>query len=154
MGKRIQRNFNIKSYKSLKGSDLSMQKTLVLIKPDAMKKGVSSKIIDRIKESFKIVEMKSMTLSKELANEHYHHVRTIPVFDEMIEFMTSSPILAMIVEGEDVISKLRAMVGKTRGAEAGTIRGDFGSDGYRNLIHASDSIENAEIEIKRFFKEE
>ena len=60
----------------------------------------------------------------------------------------------MIVEGEDVISKLRAMVGKTRGAEAGTIRGDFGSDGYRNLIHASDSIENAEIEIKRFFKEE
>lgn len=131
-----------------------MERTLIFLKPDAIQKGVATRIIDRIKERFKITKTKEMTISKELATEHYSHVKHIPCFDEMMDFITSSYVQMMIVEGENVISELRAMIGKTRGAEAGTIRGDFGSDGYRNLIHASDSVENAEIEIKRFFKEE
>lgn len=132
-----------------------MEKTLVLLKPDAVRRKIVGEIITRFeKKNFRIAELKMMQLSKEVAETHYAHVRSESIYQDMIDFITSGPVVALIIEGDRVIQTIRNMLGKTSSFDSppGTIRGDYGSHRFENLIHASDSPESAEIEIKRFFE--
>lgn len=132
-----------------------MEKTLVLIKPDGMEN--IDKIIEILyKNGLKIDEYKIMQLDDEIIKEHYGHVMDRPFFPALKEFMTSSPIAAMILTGENAVLKTREIIGKTNSKEAaeGTVRNLYGTDSTKNAIHASDSVENAEIEINRFFRRE
>lgn len=129
-----------------------MEQTLVLIKPDAMRK------IEYILEIFyrnnlKIDQFKVMTLTDDIINEHYAHVLDKPFFPELKKFMTSAPIVAMVLTGNNAVAKVREIIGKTNPKEAsrGTIRNMYGTDQTMNAVHASDSAENAQIEINRFF---
>jgi nucleoside-diphosphate kinase len=136
---------------------ITKQKTLVIIKPDGIQKNIIGEIISRIeKKGLKILNMKMMKLSRELAEKHYEEHRNKPFFKSLVNFITSAPIIVMIVEGEDVISIFRSMMGPTdpKNAEPGTIRGDYGTDIEKNIIHGSDSIESARREIDLFFPEE
>ncbi|MCX4266143.1 MAG: nucleoside-diphosphate kinase [Firmicutes bacterium] len=132
-----------------------MERTYIMLKPDALKRGVAGEIISRIeRKGYKIVEAKTMQLGEEILKEHYAHIADKPFFPELVEYMTSGPVLAMIVEGPDVVLGMRILMGATKFEEAapGTIRGDYAFCTTENLIHGSDSVENAEIEIKRFFR--
>ena len=136
---------------------ITKQKTLVIIKPDGIQKNIIGEIISRIeKKGLKILNMKMMKLSRELAEKHYEEHRNKPFFKSLVNFITSAPIIVMIVEGEDVISIFRSMMGPTdpKNAAPGTIRGDYGTDIERNIIHGSDSIESAKREVDLFFPEE
>lgn len=131
-----------------------MERTLVFLKPDAVKRKLIGEILTRFeKRDLKIADMKMMTMTEELAKEHYGHVSHESIYGDMIEFITSGPIVAIIIEGENVIKIVRSMLGnrKTYDSPPGTIRGDLGSHDFENLIHASDSVRNAEVEIERFF---
>ena len=131
-----------------------MQKTYIMLKPDSYKRKLIGKIINRIEEKgYQITNMKMMNLDEEILKEHYSHLVDKPFFPEIVEFMTSAPVVGMIVEGPDVIEGMRLLMGPTKWYEAtlGTIRGDYANNTTENLIHGSDSNENAEIEIKRFF---
>jgi len=131
-----------------------MEKTYIMLKPDALKRKLVGEIIARIeKKGFSIVDMKMMTLSEEILKEHYAHIADKPFFPELVEYMTSGPVIAMIVEGDEVVKGMRKIMGATKWLEAepGTIRGDYAFSTTENLIHGSDSPENAQIEIKRFF---
>jgi len=134
-----------------------IEKSLVLIKPDGVQRKLIGKIITRLEnKGLKIVAMKYLQVSDELAKKHYsvHEGKTF--FDSLIEFITSSPIVAMVLEGENAISLIRKIVGATKPEESlpGTIRGDYAISTQHNLIHASDSIESSNYEISNFFKEE
>lgn len=125
-----------------------------MLKPDALKRGLMGEIIARIeKKGYKIAAAKTMQLDAEILKEHYAHLTDKPFFPELVDYMTSGPVLAMIVEGQDVVLGMRILMGATKFEEAapGTIRGDYAFCTTENLIHGSDSKENAEIEIKRFF---
>jgi nucleoside-diphosphate kinase len=131
-----------------------MERTLVILKPDAVRRKLVGEIISRFeKKNLTIAQIKVMNIEEDVAREHYAHVRKYPIFEDMIKYMTSGPVVAMIITGDNVISTVRSMMGKTSCFESapGTIRGDFGFHSFENLIHASDSVESAEIEIKRFF---
>ena len=130
-----------------------MERTYIMLKPDALKRGVAGEIISRIeRKGYKIVEAKTMQLGEAVLKEHYAHIADKPFFPELVEYMTSGPVLAMIVEGPDVVLGMRILMGATKfEAAPGTIRGDYAFCTTENLIHGSDSVENAEIEIKRFF---
>jgi nucleoside-diphosphate kinase len=131
-----------------------MERTYIMLKPDALKRKLSGEIISRIeRKGFNIVDMKMMTLNEEILKEHYAHLVDKPFFPELVEYMTSGPVLGMIVEGDDIVQGMRNVMGATKWLEAdpGTIRGDYANSTTENLIHGSDSVENAEIEIKRFF---
>lgn len=132
-----------------------MERTYIMLKPDALKRGVAGEIISRIeRKGYKIAEAKTVMLTEEILKEHYAHIADKPFFPEVVEYMVSGPVLAMIVEGPDVVQGMRILMGATKWEEAapGTIRGDYAFCTSENLIHGSDSVENAEIEIKRFFK--
>ncbi len=132
-----------------------MERTYIMLKPDALKRGVAGEIISRIeRKGYKIAEAKTIMLTEEILKEHYAHIADKPFFPEVVEYMVSGPVLAMIVEGPDVVQGMRILMGATKWEEAapGTIRGDYAFCTSENLIHGSDSVENAEIEIKRFFK--
>ncbi len=131
-----------------------MERTYIMLKPDALKRSLIGEIICRIeKKGYKIVDIKMMTLNEAILNKHYSHIADKPFFPEIITYMTSGPVLAMIVEGENAVAGMRILMGATKFEEAvsGTIRGDYAMSTSENIIHGSDSIENAEIEIKRFF---
>ena len=131
-----------------------MERTYIMTKPDAYERGLIGRIITRIEEkNYKITDMKMMHLNEEILKEHYAHLLDKPFFPEIVEYMTSGPVVGMIVEGNGVVDAMRKMMGPTDSLEAnpGTIRGDFANSKSENIIHGSDSIENAEIEIKRFF---
>lgn len=131
-----------------------MQKTYIMLKPDAIKRGLMGKIISRIEDKgFKIVDAKMFTLTQVQLEEHYAHLKDKPFFGDIVAYMTSGPVLGMIVEGDDVILGMRKIMGATKwlDAEAGTIRGDFACNTTQNLIHGSDAEETAAAEIKRFF---
>lgn len=131
-----------------------MDRTYIMLKPDALKRGLIGEILTRIeKKGYKIAEAKTMQLDADILKEHYAHLTDKPFFPELVEYMTSGPVLAMIVEGPDVVLGMRILMGATKFEEAapGTIRGDYAFCTTENLIHGSDSKENAEIEIKRFF---
>ena len=134
-----------------------MEKTLVLIKPDAIERELIGEIIKRFeRKGLKIVGIKMLKMSPELAKEHYAHLTDKPFYPSLESFMTSKPIIAMAVEGVQAVSVVRKIVGATnaRNADVGTIRGDYSMSTSKNLIHASDSLETAEKELKRFFKDE
>ena len=131
-----------------------MEKTLILLKPDCLEKQVAGQVISRFEEkNYAIVDTLMIQLDDELLREHYSHVAHLPFFPEIASFMRSRPVLAMILEGDNVVQGVRDLLGPTDSTTApkGTIRGDLGTDRMRNVVHASDSPENAQIEIERFF---
>lgn len=133
-----------------------MERTFVMLKPETVRRRLMGEIITRIeRKDFKIKAMKMMQLDEPLIREHYSHIADKPFFGDILKNMTSGPVVAMIVEGEDVVKGIRNLMGATKWLEApaGTIRGDYANSTSENLIHGSDSVENAEIEIKRFFHE-
>lgn len=123
-----------------------------MLKPDAVKRNLIGKIIERIEnKGYKITDLKMFNMTEKILKIHYAHIADKPFFSDIVKFMTSGKVVGMIVEGENVVAGMRALMGPTKDAPAGTIRGDFAFNGSENVIHGSDSIENAEIEIKRFF---
>lgn len=130
-----------------------MEESFVIIKPDAFEKGVCLAILERLFLKFEVTRIRFVRLTESQVREHYDHIKNIAVFEDMVRFMISRDVFIMIFKGDKVIEKIRAEVGKTFNAEPGTIRGDFGAESYRTLIHASDSRESAYEEIKRFFGE-
>ena len=134
-----------------------MERTLVLVKPDGVQRGLSGEVIARLeRRGLKIVAMKMMMISPELAQRHYGAHVDKPFFAGLVEFITSSPVVAVVVEGKDAVGVVRQTMGETDPAKAspGTIRGDLGLDIGRNLIHGSDSLEAAQKEIGLFFTED
>jgi len=133
-----------------------MQRTLILIKPDAIQRGLIGKIIGRFEQKgLKIVGIKFMKLSDSLLNEHYSHLADKPFFAGIRRFMQSTPVIAICLEGLDCVDTVRSLCGITKSREAapGTIRGDWAMSIQANLVHASDSIETAAREVPRFFDE-
>ncbi len=133
-----------------------MQQTLSIIKPDAVSKGVIGKIIDRFESNgLRIVAMKKIQLDDEKAGGFYAEHKERPFFGDLVSFMTSGPVVVMVLEGEDAIAKNRNLMGATnpKEAEAGTIRADFAESIDANAVHGSDSEESAKREIKYFFSE-
>lgn len=131
-----------------------MERTYIMLKPDAIKRRLAGAIISRIEaKGFRIIELKSMMLSKAILKDHYAHLVEKPFYHEIEDFMMSGPVWGMIVEGENAVEAMRIMIGPTKieDAPAGTIRGDFAFSTSENIIHGSDSVENAITEIKRFF---
>ncbi len=133
------------------------RRSFVMIKPDGVQRELIGDIISRFeKKGVKIIAMKLMIISPELAKKHYQEHSEKPFFDNLIDFITSGPVIAMAMEGECIIKIIRKMIGATNPGDAspGTIRGDYVLDTSNNIIHASDSVENAKREIDLFFKEE
>ena len=131
-----------------------MEKTLVLVKPDGVRRGLSGEIIARFeKRGLRIVALKLMQISRTMAEKHYAEHVGKPFFESLVEFITSGPVVAMVVKGDHAIRAVRAMMGATNPLEAapGTIRGDFALVMSENVIHGSDGSESAEREIKAFF---
>ena len=131
-----------------------MQQTLSIIKPDAVKKGVIGKIIDRFEShGLRIAATKKLYLSAEDAGKFYEIHKDRPFYKDLIEFMTSGPVVVMVLEGDDAVAKNRALMGATdpKKADKGTIRADFADSIDANAVHGSDSLENAKTEIAFFF---
>ncbi len=131
-----------------------MEQTLSIIKPDAVKKGVIGKIIDRFESNgLRIAAMKKVELGKKDAEGFYAVHKERPFFGELVDFMTSGPVVVMVLEGENAVLKNRELMGATnpKEAEKGTIRADFAESIDANAVHGSDSLENAKIEISFFF---
>ncbi|MBC7080767.1 MAG: nucleoside-diphosphate kinase [Thermoplasmatales archaeon] len=134
-----------------------MERTFLMIKPDGVQRRLIGKILQRIEDcGFKIVAIKFLKISREMAEKHYMAHKGKNFFDGLINYITSGPVLAMVVEGKDAVSRVRKIVGPTNPSDAmpGTIRGDFSQDIGRNIIHASDSKETAEKEIKLWFSKD
>lgn len=134
-----------------------MERTFLAIKPDGVQRGLVGEIIQRLeKKGFTLVGLKLLQVSKELASTHYGEHQAKPFFPGLVEFITSGPVVAMVWEGKGVIATARKMIGATNplSSEPGTIRGDFGIDVGRNVIHGSDAPETAEKEISLWFQSE
>ena len=133
-----------------------MERSLVLIKPDAMQRGLAGTIIGRLEgQGLKLLALRMLHMDVALAQRHYAVHRDKPFFEDLVSYITSAPIVAAVFEGEGAVERIRKAVGATdpAKAEAGTIRRDFGVDVEHNSIHASDSVETAEKEIELFFSE-
>lgn len=133
-----------------------MEKSFVMMKPDAVSRRLMGKILTRFEEKgLQIIAIKMLHIDENLAKEHYSEHAEKPFFNDLVNYITSSPSLTMIIKGDGAIALIRKMVGATNPKEAdlGTIRGDFAVDMGRNIIHASDSAKSAEREIKLFFKD-
>jgi nucleoside-diphosphate kinase len=133
-----------------------MERTLVLVKPDAMQRNLIGTIIARLEgQGLRVVALKMLHLSKAMAQRHYAVHRDKPFFDGLVAYISSGPIVAAVIEGEKVVERSRKLMGATDPAKAekGTIRGDFGVDIEHNTVHGSDSVQTAEEEIKLFFQE-
>lgn len=130
------------------------ERTLVFVKPDGVQRNLTGEIIGRFERNgLKIVGLKMMTMSREFAEKHYDVHRDKPFYGELIKHITSGPIIAMVLEGEDAIAQVRSLMGATSPADAepGTIRGDLGIATELNLVHGSDCAETAQTEIAHFF---
>lgn len=133
---------------------MPMQRTFIMVKPDGVKRGLIGEIIKRFEQKgFNLLNAELMTIDKAKAEFHYMEHKDKPFFEELVQFITSGPVFAMVWEGENVIEVSRLMIGKTNPAEAlpGTIRGDFANTKAENVIHGSDSLLSAEREIENFF---
>ncbi|MCM1077534.1 MAG: nucleoside-diphosphate kinase [Bacteroides sp.] len=131
-----------------------MEQTLIIFKPSAIERALVGKVLSRFEQKGLIITgMKMMKLSEELLRQHYAHLVDRPFFPLILKSMMASPVIVMVLKGVNAISVVRAMTGATNGREAapGTIRGDFSMSNQENIIHASSSPEDAEVEIKRFF---
>jgi nucleoside-diphosphate kinase len=132
-----------------------LERTLILLKPDAVQRRLSGRILSRFEDKgLRIVGLKLLRISTEIAAKHYEPHKSKPFYPGLVRFMTASPVVALVLEGKDVINIVRKMVGKTFGPEAepGTIRGDFGASRSFNLIHASDAPDTAKREVELFFR--
>lgn len=133
-----------------------MERTLILIKPDAIQRGIAGTVLNRFeRKGLKIVGMKMIQLTDELLNEHYSHIADKPFFKGIADFMKSTPVIALAVEGLDCVETVRRLCGvtKAREAQVGTIRGDLAMSIQTNVVHASDSLETAKKEVARFFND-
>jgi nucleoside-diphosphate kinase len=133
-----------------------IEETLVLIKPDGVRRGLIGEVLARFeRKGFKIKALKMLRMSREMAEEFYSVHKGKPFYKSLVEFMTSGPIVAVILEGDSAISVVRRMIGSTDGREAqpGTIRGDYSLSKQENIVHASDSAESYEREKRVVFKE-
>jgi nucleoside-diphosphate kinase len=133
------------------------EKSLIIIKPDAVQRNLVGEVIKRFEnKGLKIVGLKMMSIEDALLDEHYAHIKDKPFFSGIRDFMKSSPVIVMALEGVNAISAIRIIVGPTKAWEAGagTLRGDFSLSTQSNIIHASDSVENGDTEVKRFFRKE
>jgi nucleoside-diphosphate kinase len=133
-----------------------MDRTLILVKPDAFARGLTGEIVARFeRKGLKIVALRSMTVARELAERHYAEHAERPFFGELVDFITSGPIVAMVLEGNDAVAAARQLIGATNPLEAatGSIRGDFAIEMGQNMVHGSDSPESAARESELFFGE-
>ena len=133
---------------------MAMEKTYIMLKPDAMERGLIGEILARIeRKGYKIEQIKTMQLDEPILRAHYAHIADQPFFPDTLAYMTRGPVVAMVVSGENAVRGMRILMGATRfeDAAAGTIRGDFAHSTTENLIHGSDSPEAAAAEIARFF---
>ncbi|CEI83749.1 nucleoside diphosphate kinase [Oceanobacillus oncorhynchi subsp. incaldanensis] len=133
-----------------------MERTFLMVKPDGVQRNLIGDIVARFEQKgFKLAGAKLMTISTDLAETHYGEHKERPFFGELVDFITSGPVFAMVWEGENVVASARTMMGKTNPSEAlpGTIRGDYGINVGKNIIHGSDSLESASREIDLFFDE-
>lgn len=131
-----------------------MEQTFIILKPSTIQRGLVGQVIDRFqKKGLFISGIKMMQLNEQILREHYAHLVDRPFFPSLLRSMMETPVIVMCLRGKDAVKVVRAMTGATncRKAAPGTIRGDFGMSGQENIIHASDSVENAKIEIDRFF---
>lgn len=134
-----------------------MEQTLVILKPSAVERSLVGEVIGRIeKKGLIICGMKMIQLDEAILREHYAHLVDKPFFPSIVESMTASPVIVMCVKGVEAVSVFREMTGVTNGRKAapGTLRGDFCMSGQANIVHASDSVENAKAELARFFRPE
>ena len=134
---------------------MAIERTFAMVKPDGVRRGLVGTIISRLEnKGLRIVGLKQMVISRELAERHYGEHKGKPFFDGLVEFITSGPVVAMVVEGENAILGWRNMMGATNPADAamGTVRGDFASTIDENIAHGSDAISTAEREIGLFFQ--
>lgn len=135
---------------------MALETSLILFKPDAVEKKLVGTVLARFEGAgFRIRALKMMALTPELLAEHYSHLADKPFFPEIVEFMSRTPVVALALEGDDVVTRVRDLLGPTdsRKADKGTIRGDFGEDMMVNVCHASDGPESAAAELKRFFRD-
>ena len=135
---------------------MTPETTLILFKPDAIEKNLAGTVLARFQEAgFTVRGIKMMKLDDAVLREHYSHIADKPFFPEIVAFMSKTPVIALALAGEQVISRVRDLLGPTnsKAAAPGTIRGDFGEDMMVNVCHASDSPEAAAAELKRFFKD-
>ena len=133
-----------------------MERTLIVVKPDGVERGLTGEILARFeRRGFKLTALKMMTVTRELAEKHYEEHSAKPFFGSLVEFITSTPVVAMVLEGQNAIALSRQMIGATDplNATSGTIRGDFTLDKQQNLIHGSDSPESATRELQLWFPE-
>lgn len=133
-----------------------MERTFIMIKPDGVQRGLIGEVVKRFEaKGFTLVGMKLMAVSKELAEQHYDVHKDKPFFGGLVAFITASPVVAMVWQGDGVVASARKLIGATNPltAEPGTIRGDFGVTIGRNLIHGSDAVETAQREIALWFQE-
>lgn len=133
------------------------EKSLIIIKPDAIQRNLVGEIIKRFEnKGLKIVGMKMMSVEDAVLEEHYAHIKDKPFFPGIRDFMKVCPVIVLAVSGINAVSAIRLLVGPTKAweANAGTLRGDFSLSTQSNIVHASDSVEAGEVEIKRFFKED
>lgn len=134
-----------------------VQRTLVLVKPDAVQRELVGEIIGRFeRKGLKMIGMKLTHLDAVTLGEHYNHIKEKPFFPSLVQYMMQTPVVAIVLEGLDVIEAVRKVVGATnpRVADAGTIRADLSMNVPSNIVHASDSLEASAVEIKRFFKDD
>ncbi len=134
-----------------------MEKTFLMVKPDGVQRGLIGEIVSRFeRKGFQLVGAKLMQIPTSVAEQHYGEHKGKPFYDELVSFITSGPVFAMVWQGENVIATARQMMGATNPKDAlpGTIRGDYGVTVGKNIIHGSDSLESAKREISLFFKEE
>ena len=135
---------------------MAIQRTLILAKPDAVSRGLTAEILRRIEmRGYLVIGLKLMQLDGERARKHYGEHEGKPFFQGLVDFITSGPLVAMVVEGQDAVEGMRQMIGATNPLQAapGTIRADYAQNIGRNLVHGSDSHESAEREIKIFFND-
>lgn len=133
------------------------EKSLIIMKPDAIQRNLVGEVISRFeRKGLKIIGLKMMTVEDTIVEEHYAHIKDKPFFPGIKNFMQSSPVVVMALEGVNAVSAIRLIVGPTKGyeADAGSIRGDFSLSTQSNIVHASDTVENGVAEVKRFFKDE
>ena len=132
-----------------------MQKTFVILKPDCMEKRLVGTVLSRFEAAgFDVVACKMVLLLPAILREHYAHVADKPFYPDIEKFMHSRPVVMVALQGKDIVQRVRDLLGPTdsRKAAKGTIRGDFGTEMMKNVVHASDSVENAKAELARFFK--
>lgn len=134
-----------------------MERTLIIVKPDAVQRGLTGEIITRFeRRGLKVVAMKMLQVSRDLAEQHYAVHKGKPFYEGLVNYIVSSPVVVFVLEGKNAVAAARQTIGATNplNAEAGTIRGDFGLEIGRNLVHGSDSPENAVAEIELWFRPE